>query len=86
MLPLTEERTAYPRERGEDARERIRLLLVERQARGEDAPTMAEIVKATGFSKTNVRHHVEWLEQEKLVKVVKAQRKVTRQVVVLAQP
>lgn len=58
----------HPRQRGEQSRERIKDALVDRRTRGDAAPTLDELVTATGLKKTAVRYHVAWLRQAGIVR------------------
>jgi len=75
-----------PRQPGEDSRARILSILTERQHAGLEAPTFPELCRASGFSETNVHHHLQWLEREGVVRLDVGFRPIARRVVILLQP
>ena len=75
----------HPRRAGEKARDHIQRELQARQAAGEPAPTVDELVEDMRMAKGNVRHHVAWLVDAGVVEIREEKREVTRRVIVLVE-
>ena len=50
------------RSSGDVSRQLIRDALIEQRSQRHAAPTLDELVRITGLSKTAVRYHVKWLQ------------------------
>jgi len=81
LTPTTGDRHA--RRRGDAARQRIVSVLLARSEAGSPAYTLDELHGAIQGSKTNLRHHLEWLEERGVIGIQDALREVTRKEVVL---
>lgn len=66
----------HPRQRGEESRERIKAVLRARKRAGQRAPTLDELAEAAGMSKTNVQHHLKWMEEQHVVRIEEARREI----------
>jgi hypothetical protein len=54
----------HPRESGEESRVRILSAIRRRRVEHQSAPAIADLVRETGLSETDVRHHVRWLADQ----------------------
>lgn len=77
MAPI-EAPPRHPRQKGERSRDRITAALRRRRTAGRGRPTVEELCSETRLSKTNVRHHLDWLEQAGLIALVEGKREISR--------
>lgn len=76
----------HARKRGIAARQRIVAALLERQDSGQSPFTTEELRTTVGGSLTNLRHHLEWLKNQRVITTRDAVREVARIEVVLIDP
>jgi len=68
----------HARERGEQTRERIREAIHSRHQCTSRWPTLDEIVGDTGFGKSTVRWHIDWMASQQVpqVRIEPARREI----------
>lgn len=79
----TELPSRHPRQRGTIARQRIVSLLLTRSDSGSSPYTLEELHGEFGGSLTNLRHHLEWLQEHQVIRMQDALREVVRREVLL---